>query len=196
MSLKAQTHFNTICNFWGITPHGATKQFGMLTFVDEMTSAPLPGHLTPLPCLLSHLNLLLHPRLILPTLSMLTCPHRSPDETPTLPPISNLTTPYAFTLPPLPSLCLRSALPTWLQRCIPCLCSRGALPTSLRHSLPSSRSHSALLTWLRHRVPSLRSCGALPTCLLRHLPSPSLHIRSIWYSGLLAYTINAIKEIC
>ncbi|MBW0594066.1 hypothetical protein O181_133781 [Austropuccinia psidii MF-1] len=115
MLLKAQTHFNTICNFWVITPHGATEQFDMLTFVDEMTSAPLPGHLTPLPCLLSCLNLLLHPCLIILTLSMLMCPHRSQDETLTLPPISNLTTPYAFTPPPLPSLRLQSALPTWLR---------------------------------------------------------------------------------
>ncbi|MBW0581319.1 hypothetical protein O181_121034 [Austropuccinia psidii MF-1] len=86
MSLKAQTHFNTICNVRVITSHGATKQFGMLTFVDEMTSARPPGHLNPLPCLLSRLNLLPHPRLILQRLSMLTCPHYSPNETPTLPP--------------------------------------------------------------------------------------------------------------
>ncbi|MBW0488429.1 hypothetical protein O181_028144 [Austropuccinia psidii MF-1] len=85
MSLKAQTHFNTIRNVWVITPHGATKQFGILTFVDEMTSTPLPGHLTPLPCLLSRLNLLPHPRPILPMLSMLRCPHHPPDEAPTLP---------------------------------------------------------------------------------------------------------------
>ncbi|MBW0583049.1 hypothetical protein O181_122764 [Austropuccinia psidii MF-1] len=155
MSPKAQTHFNNICNFGVITPHGATKQFGMLTFVDEMTSAPPPGNLTPLPCLLSRLNLLPHPRLIIPTLSMLTCPHRSPDETPTLPPISNLTTPYAFTPPPLPSLRLRSALPTWLRHRVPCLCSHGALPTCLQHSLPSLHSCSAFPTWLPHSLPSL-----------------------------------------
>ncbi|MBW0518848.1 hypothetical protein O181_058563, partial [Austropuccinia psidii MF-1] len=41
-------------------------------------------------------------------------PHHPPDETPTLPPISVLTTPYAFTPPPLPSLCSRGALPTSL----------------------------------------------------------------------------------
>ncbi|MBW0494659.1 hypothetical protein O181_034374 [Austropuccinia psidii MF-1] len=65
MSLKAQTHLNTICNVWVLTPHGATQQFSMLIFVHEKTSAPPPGHLTPLPCLLSHLNWLLHPGLIL-----------------------------------------------------------------------------------------------------------------------------------
>ncbi|MBW0481791.1 hypothetical protein O181_021506 [Austropuccinia psidii MF-1] len=86
MSLKAQTHFNTIRNVWVITPHGATQPFGMLTFVDQMTSAAPPGHLTHLPCLLSHLNLPPHPRLILPTLSMLRCLYHPPDEVPTLPP--------------------------------------------------------------------------------------------------------------
>ncbi|MBW0539377.1 hypothetical protein O181_079092 [Austropuccinia psidii MF-1] len=65
MSLKAQTHFNTIHNVCVITPHGATQQFGMLIFVHEKTSASLPGHLTCLPCLLSHLNWLPHPHLIL-----------------------------------------------------------------------------------------------------------------------------------
>ncbi|MBW0578702.1 hypothetical protein O181_118417, partial [Austropuccinia psidii MF-1] len=58
----------------------------MLTFVDEMTSTPPPGHLSPLPCLLSCLNWLLNPCLMIPTLSMLMLPRRSPDETPTLPP--------------------------------------------------------------------------------------------------------------
>ncbi|MBW0484834.1 hypothetical protein O181_024549 [Austropuccinia psidii MF-1] len=86
MSLKTQTHFNTICNVWVITPHGATQQFGMLTFVDEMSSAPPPGHLSPLPCPLSRLNWIPHCRLILPTLSMLMCRHCPPDETLTLPP--------------------------------------------------------------------------------------------------------------
>ncbi|MBW0468898.1 hypothetical protein O181_008613 [Austropuccinia psidii MF-1] len=51
---------------------------------------------------------------------MLTCPHRPPDETLTLPLISALTTPYAFSHPPLPSLC-----------------SGGALTTCLCHRLPS-----------------------------------------------------------
>ncbi|MBW0505797.1 hypothetical protein O181_045512 [Austropuccinia psidii MF-1] len=80
MSLKAQTHFYTICNVWVITPHGATQQFGMLILVHEKTSAPPPGHLTPLPCLLSHMKL----------------QH--------CPPISALTTPYASA--PLPHLLL------------------------------------------------------------------------------------------
>ncbi|MBW0557056.1 hypothetical protein O181_096771, partial [Austropuccinia psidii MF-1] len=37
---------------------------------------------------------------------MLTRPHPPPDETPTLPPISALTTPYASTPPPLTILTL------------------------------------------------------------------------------------------
>ncbi|MBW0494988.1 hypothetical protein O181_034703 [Austropuccinia psidii MF-1] len=65
MSFKAQTHFNTIRNVWVITPNGATQQFGMLIFVHEKTSASPPGHLTPLPCLLSLLNWLPHPHLII-----------------------------------------------------------------------------------------------------------------------------------
>ncbi|MBW0510149.1 hypothetical protein O181_049864 [Austropuccinia psidii MF-1] len=47
------------------------------------------------------------------------------------PPISVLTTPYAFTPPPLPSLCLRSTLPTFLQHSFPSLRSCSALPTML-----------------------------------------------------------------
>ncbi|MBW0490592.1 hypothetical protein O181_030307 [Austropuccinia psidii MF-1] len=81
------------------------------------------------------------------TLSMLTRPHCPPDETPTLPPISVLTTPYAFTPPPLPSLLLCSAL-----------------PTCLRHSLPSLSLQSALPACSQHCLPSLRLCSALPTC--------------------------------
>ncbi|MBW0557577.1 hypothetical protein O181_097292 [Austropuccinia psidii MF-1] len=48
---------------------------------------------------------------------------------PILPPISVLTTPYAFTTPPLPSFHLRGALPTCLQHSLPSLCSRSDLPT-------------------------------------------------------------------
>ncbi|MBW0557977.1 hypothetical protein O181_097692 [Austropuccinia psidii MF-1] len=81
-------------------------------------------------------------------LSMLTWPHRLPDETLTLPPISVLTTPYAFTPLPLPSLRLHSALQTCLQ-----------------HSFPSLRSCSALPTCLQQFLPSLRLRSALPTCL-------------------------------
>ncbi|MBW0550000.1 hypothetical protein O181_089715 [Austropuccinia psidii MF-1] len=69
------------------------------------------------------------------TLGMLKRLHRPPDETLTLPPISVLTTPYAFTPPPLPSLGLCSTLLTCLQ-----------------HSFPSLRSCSALLTCLRHHL--------------------------------------------
>ncbi|MBW0584320.1 hypothetical protein O181_124035 [Austropuccinia psidii MF-1] len=47
-----------------------------------------------------------HPHLILP--------NASHAYAPAPPPISVLTTPYDFTPPPLPSLCSRGALPTWL----------------------------------------------------------------------------------
>ncbi|MBW0518532.1 hypothetical protein O181_058247 [Austropuccinia psidii MF-1] len=60
------------------------------------------------------------------------------------PPISVLTTPYAFTPLPLPSLC-----------------SRGALPTCSQHHL-SLRSRSALPTCSQRHL-SLRLCSALPT---------------------------------
>ncbi|MBW0545773.1 hypothetical protein O181_085488 [Austropuccinia psidii MF-1] len=98
------------------------------------------------------------------------------------PPISVLTTPYAFTPLPLPSLC---ALPTCSQHCLPSLCSRSAIPTCSRHQLslhlcsdlltssqhclPSLRSRSALPTCSRHFLPSLRSRSALPTCSRHHL---------------------------
>ncbi|MBW0540329.1 hypothetical protein O181_080044 [Austropuccinia psidii MF-1] len=64
------------------------------------------------------------------------------------PPISFLTTPYAFTPPPLPSLRLHSTLPTCLQHRFPSICSCSALPTCLRQCLPSLRSRSALPTCL------------------------------------------------
>ncbi|MBW0519093.1 hypothetical protein O181_058808 [Austropuccinia psidii MF-1] len=65
MSLKAQTRINTICKAWIITPHGGNQKFGILLFVHEMTSTPPPENLTPLPCLLSHMNWLLNPFLII-----------------------------------------------------------------------------------------------------------------------------------
>ncbi|MBW0571056.1 hypothetical protein O181_110771 [Austropuccinia psidii MF-1] len=50
MSLKAQTHFNTIHNVWVITPHGATQQFGMLIFVHHAyVPAPPPDETPTLP---------------------------------------------------------------------------------------------------------------------------------------------------
>ncbi|MBW0581849.1 hypothetical protein O181_121564 [Austropuccinia psidii MF-1] len=79
MSLKAQTHFHTIHTVWVITPDGATQRFGMLIFLHDKTSAPPPAS---------------------PTLSMLTHAHPPSDETPTLTPISALTTPYASAPPP------------------------------------------------------------------------------------------------
>ncbi|MBW0583254.1 hypothetical protein O181_122969 [Austropuccinia psidii MF-1] len=81
MSLKAQTHFNTIRNVWVISPHW------------------LPHHPPNLPrcfaCLRARTALQMRLRY---------CPN-----------ISVLTTPYAFTPPPLPSLCSHGALPTCLR---------------------------------------------------------------------------------
>ncbi|MBW0517808.1 hypothetical protein O181_057523 [Austropuccinia psidii MF-1] len=65
MSLKAKNHIKTIGKLLIITPNGARQLFGMLIFVHEMTYTLLPDHLTPLPCLLSHMNWLPHPCLIL-----------------------------------------------------------------------------------------------------------------------------------
>ncbi|MBW0484555.1 hypothetical protein O181_024270 [Austropuccinia psidii MF-1] len=164
MSLKAQTHFNTISNVWVITPHGATQQFGKLTFVDEMTPALPPGHITPLPFFLSGLDLLPHPRLLLPMLSMLRCPHRPPDKVPKLPPhlcphhslCFHTPALTILTLVNLPFLCLSSALPTWLQCSVPSLHSRDALPTWIQCNIPSLHSHgsNAASHPYAHMVPS------------------------------------------
>ncbi|MBW0580710.1 hypothetical protein O181_120425 [Austropuccinia psidii MF-1] len=108
---------------------------------------------------------------------MLTRLHRPPDETLTLPPISILTIPYAFTPLPLPSLRLCSPLLTCSRHCLPSLRSWNALPTCSQHHL------------------SLRLRSALPTFSQHHL-SLCFHITSIVYSGLLAYTMNAIAKIC
>ncbi|MBW0463734.1 hypothetical protein O181_003449 [Austropuccinia psidii MF-1] len=64
MSLTSNTHTHNIENFWVITSRGARKQFGILIFFLWMTPAPLPDHLTPLPCLISLMNWLLHHLLI------------------------------------------------------------------------------------------------------------------------------------
>ncbi|MBW0552188.1 hypothetical protein O181_091903 [Austropuccinia psidii MF-1] len=92
MSLKAQTHSNTIGNVRVISPHWL----------------PPPQCLA---CLraCTALQMTLH-----------NCP-----------PISVLTTPYAFTPLPLPSLRLCSTLPTFLQHSFPSLCSCTALPIML-----------------------------------------------------------------
>ncbi|MBW0463639.1 hypothetical protein O181_003354 [Austropuccinia psidii MF-1] len=60
MSLEAKTHINTICNIWGLTPHGSRKQFAMLILMHEMTSALLADNLPPLPYVLSPMNWLPH----------------------------------------------------------------------------------------------------------------------------------------
>ncbi|MBW0582947.1 hypothetical protein O181_122662 [Austropuccinia psidii MF-1] len=103
------------------------------------------------------------------------------DETPTLPPISVLTTPYAFTPPPLPSLCSHGALPTCSQHHLS-LHSRSALLTCSQHhlslrlcsALPTLLTiptlQSALPTFSQHHI-SLRLCSALPTSSRHCLPS-------------------------
>ncbi|MBW0586165.1 hypothetical protein O181_125880 [Austropuccinia psidii MF-1] len=90
ISLRAQTHFNTIHNIWVISPHWL----------------PPPRRLA---CLCTRTALQMRPQ---------HCP-----------PISVLTTPYAFTPLPLPSLRLCSALPTCSQKCLPSLRLRSSLPT-------------------------------------------------------------------
>ncbi|MBW0477710.1 hypothetical protein O181_017425 [Austropuccinia psidii MF-1] len=65
LSLTAKAHTHTIDNFWVITSQGARQQFGILMFVLWMSPAPLPDHLTPLPCLISLMNWLLHHLLII-----------------------------------------------------------------------------------------------------------------------------------
>ncbi|MBW0478902.1 hypothetical protein O181_018617 [Austropuccinia psidii MF-1] len=65
MSLKAQTHFNTIHKLQVTTPHGSRQQFGILIFVHEKTSVPPPDHLTPLLSLISCMNWIPLPCLIL-----------------------------------------------------------------------------------------------------------------------------------
>ncbi|MBW0477557.1 hypothetical protein O181_017272 [Austropuccinia psidii MF-1] len=95
------------------------------------------------------------------------------------PPISVLTTPYAFTPPPLPCLCSHGALLTFSQHHLSLhLCS--ALMTSSRHCLPYLHSRSALTTCSRHHL-SLRLCSALPTSLRlqRALPTCSRHHLSL-----------------
>ncbi|MBW0467059.1 hypothetical protein O181_006774 [Austropuccinia psidii MF-1] len=100
MSLKEKIHMNTIHKIWVITPHGARQKFGILIFVHEMTSVPLSDHLTPLPCLLSCMNWLLHHLLIIST--------RSQDMIPLLPPhlpnhpSLHFHTPAATPCPPSP----------------------------------------------------------------------------------------------
>ncbi|MBW0519523.1 hypothetical protein O181_059238 [Austropuccinia psidii MF-1] len=95
MSLTEKTHTHTIDNFWVITSRGARKQFGIIIFVLWMTPAPLPDHMTPLPCLISLMNWLLHHLLIISA--------RSQDMLPLLPlPLHNFPS-LPFRTPAAPS---------------------------------------------------------------------------------------------
>ncbi|MBW0465752.1 hypothetical protein O181_005467 [Austropuccinia psidii MF-1] len=92
---------------------------------------------------------------------MLTCPHPPPGETPKLPPISALTTPYASTPPPhlligLQSLRCCGALKLCLQ-CGPHPPSRLLTPTQHASDIAyHPYAHSALPKCLQCCLPSLR----------------------------------------
>ncbi|MBW0550094.1 hypothetical protein O181_089809 [Austropuccinia psidii MF-1] len=74
MSLKEETHINTIHDLWVITPHGAIQHLGMLILMHEMTSTLLSDHLPPLPCILWHINCLLHLTMLTLTQSLASAP--------------------------------------------------------------------------------------------------------------------------
>ncbi|MBW0587034.1 hypothetical protein O181_126749 [Austropuccinia psidii MF-1] len=137
VSLKAQTHINTICKVWVITPHGASQQFGMLIFVYEMTSTMPPDNLTTLKFLLSCMNWLPDPCLILsdPQNSYApTLPSRyASAAVPPYPPSRFCTPPYDSSHPLLTILMLilfPPDMPPTLPshpHCLQSLCSHGAL---------------------------------------------------------------------
>ncbi|MBW0462276.1 hypothetical protein O181_001991 [Austropuccinia psidii MF-1] len=131
MSLKAQTHFNTICKVQVITPHGARQKFGILIFVHEKTSSPPPDHLTPLTCLLSHLNWLPHPSLILPDPQhayVHSPPSRCDSDTaPSSPPSPLLTLPHPATYHPYAHV-------------VPCRHASDATYQPYAHIVPSQHS--------------------------------------------------------
>ncbi|MBW0548649.1 hypothetical protein O181_088364 [Austropuccinia psidii MF-1] len=74
-------------------------------------------------------------------------------------------------------------------------CHPYACVVPSRHAPNTAYHPYAHVVPSRHCLPSLRLRGALPTCSQHHL---SLRFRttSIVYGGLLAYTMNAIAEIC
>ncbi|MBW0569710.1 hypothetical protein O181_109425 [Austropuccinia psidii MF-1] len=146
MSLKAQSHFKTICNVWVITPHDARQKLGMLIFVHEKISTPPPAHLTPLPCLLSCMNWLLHPRLIFTKPQHAYMPTPPKDMPPWPPPISALTTPYAST---------------------PLLLKMLTLPQHPQY-MPLRQPLSLLMPAPLRHLPSLCLCSALLRCLQCH----------------------------
>ncbi|MBW0554086.1 hypothetical protein O181_093801 [Austropuccinia psidii MF-1] len=151
MSLKAKAHINTIGKVQVITPHGAKQHFGMLIFVNEMTSTPLPDHLTPFQCLLSHMSLLPRPLLCL-------CSHTALKIW-----LCGFPTPAAHhaNSPASPS---RHS-------------SNATLTHPYAHIVPSIYASNAALTppyTSSHPLPSLCSHSALKICLKCH-PHPSLH---------------------
>ncbi|MBW0546572.1 hypothetical protein O181_086287 [Austropuccinia psidii MF-1] len=104
MSLKAQTHFNSICNVQVISP---------------------PQRLA---CLRAHTTLQMRLQHC-PPISILTTPYTfKPLLLPSLRLCSTLPTCLQHSFP---SLCSCRALPTCLQQCLPSLRLRSALPTCL-----------------------------------------------------------------
>ncbi|MBW0483876.1 hypothetical protein O181_023591 [Austropuccinia psidii MF-1] len=89
------------------------------------------------------------------------------------PPISVLTTPYAFTPPPIPSLCSRGALPTSLILTLAQVPSQYAPDTAYDHyacgvhsqHAPDTNYPYACVVPSQHCL-SLRLCSALPTLLI------------------------------
>ncbi|MBW0529075.1 hypothetical protein O181_068790 [Austropuccinia psidii MF-1] len=81
-------------------------------------------------------------------LSMLTSPHPPPDETPTLPPISALTTPYAYAPPPQLTILTLLRGPQFMPPTPP---STPLTPPRTRLILSAAYhpyARSALPTWL------------------------------------------------
>ncbi|MBW0553463.1 hypothetical protein O181_093178 [Austropuccinia psidii MF-1] len=198
ISLKAQTHFHTICNVWVITPHSPTQQFGMRIFVHEKTSAPAPGTssyasnttLTPL---------------------ILCAPyHAYARGVPSRHAYDAAYHPYACIVPARHASnaayhpYTRSALLKCLQRSLPSLCPW--IPSlHASHAAYHPYTRSDLQTCLQHRLPSLHyQCPPdMPLMPPSHWPNPQGHLpslcsgtTSIGYGGLLAYMMHAIREIC
>ncbi|MBW0519423.1 hypothetical protein O181_059138, partial [Austropuccinia psidii MF-1] len=143
-------------------------------------------------------------------LSMLTHPHRPPDETLTLPPISVLNTPYASTPPPLALLHLRSTLQHASNTAshpspglISCQYERRAHVTLLSYtkscdihqswfacafnSDSSPHDHPATVRWL------VKITQDPPVCTNTHQRGPSA---SLDVGGGFDFTRSSMRGIC
>ncbi|MBW0504268.1 hypothetical protein O181_043983 [Austropuccinia psidii MF-1] len=179
MSLKAQTPFNTIRNIWVISPHWLLPP-RHLACLRACTAPPSPS---------SPLLTLSHPRPYHPYACVVPCRHAS----------STASHPYAHVVP---SQHASDNAYHPYTRLVP---SQHASNTTYdpytcvvpsRHASDTAYHPYACGVPSQHCLPSLCSCSALPTCLQQCLLSSRFHIKSIVYSGLLAYTMNAIAEIC